>query len=205
MMITKLHAILRRPPSNPLFIAILIALALGIAITTQVFAAPPAQGPGGRPGSRPQNSNSPAFSIDIFPGGVTNLPGVVNCGYLVILENAAGNINNQATWSDVVVFFCNIDAAHGNQVQMIAKGGAFPSVATVLAANNATVVRSQTCTADGYVTTYSSAPNTFTLHSPCNFAPREVPESDTIILLGGGFGGVATWLTWQWSKAKRRR
>lgn len=204
-MLTKLSALLHHNFSNALVLASLIALALGIVGVTQVFASPPAQNPGGKPGSRPQNTNSPAFSIDVYPGGVVNLPGVVNCGYLVIFENGAGSINNQATWSDVAVFFCNVDAVHGNQLQLIPKGGAFPSVATVLAAPNAVIVRSQTCIANGYVTVYSSVPNTYLFHSPCNFAPLEVPESDSIFLVGGGLGGLATWLSWQWSKAKRKK
>ncbi len=33
--------------------------------------------------------------------------------------------------------------------------------------------------------------------------PREVPEADTLLLLGGGLGGVATWARWQWSKRKK--
>ena len=34
-------------------------------------------------------------------------------------------------------------------------------------------------------------------------APREVPEADTLLLLGGGIGGLGVWLRWQWSKRKR--
>lgn len=33
--------------------------------------------------------------------------------------------------------------------------------------------------------------------------PRDVPEGDTLLLLGGGLGGLATWLCWQWSERKR--
>jgi hypothetical protein len=34
-------------------------------------------------------------------------------------------------------------------------------------------------------------------------APRDVPESDTLLLLGGGMAGLGTWLRYQWSKRKR--
>lgn len=36
-------------------------------------------------------------------------------------------------------------------------------------------------------------------------APREVPEADTLLLLGGGLGGLATWLGWQKSKLRKRK
>jgi hypothetical protein len=32
--------------------------------------------------------------------------------------------------------------------------------------------------------------------------PAEVPEADTLLLLGGGLGGLATWLRWQWRKRR---
>ena len=35
-------------------------------------------------------------------------------------------------------------------------------------------------------------------------APAEVPEADTLLLLGGGLGGLATWLRYQWSRRKIR-
>lgn len=33
-------------------------------------------------------------------------------------------------------------------------------------------------------------------------APAEVPEGDTLLLFGGGVGGLATWLSWQWRRSK---
>lgn len=33
--------------------------------------------------------------------------------------------------------------------------------------------------------------------------PPEVPEADTLLLLGGGLGGMVTWLGWQYRRAKR--
>lgn len=35
--------------------------------------------------------------------------------------------------------------------------------------------------------------------------PPEVPEADTLILLGCGLGGLATWLGWQRHRIKSRR
>jgi hypothetical protein len=35
-------------------------------------------------------------------------------------------------------------------------------------------------------------------------APKEVPEADTLLLFGGGIGGLTTWLGWQWRKARAR-
>lgn len=34
--------------------------------------------------------------------------------------------------------------------------------------------------------------------------PAEVPEADTLLLFGGGIGGLATWLGWQWRKARSK-
>ncbi len=36
-------------------------------------------------------------------------------------------------------------------------------------------------------------------------APREVPEGDTLFLLGGGMSGLGVWLRWQWGKRKQIR
>ena len=33
--------------------------------------------------------------------------------------------------------------------------------------------------------------------------PAEVPEADTLLLFGGGLGGLGVWLRWQWSKRRR--
>jgi hypothetical protein len=38
--------------------------------------------------------------------------------------------------------------------------------------------------------------------TPIPARPAEVPEADTLLLLGGGLGGLATWLRWQ--RRKRR-
>ncbi len=36
-------------------------------------------------------------------------------------------------------------------------------------------------------------------------APAEVPEADTLLLFGGGLGGLLTWAGWQWRRARSGR
>jgi hypothetical protein len=33
-------------------------------------------------------------------------------------------------------------------------------------------------------------------------SPNEVPEADTLLLLGGGMSGLGVWMRWQWSKRR---
>ena len=40
--------------------------------------------------------------------------------------------------------------------------------------------------------------------NPAPANPAEVPEADTLLLLGGGIGGLATWVGWQWRKVRAR-
>jgi hypothetical protein len=53
--------------------------------------------------------------------------------------------------------------------------------------------------------TPTSAPAVPALLSPTAFptAPREVPEANTLLLLGSGIGGMGVWLRWQLSKRKQ--
>ncbi len=51
----------------------------------------------------------------------------------------------------------------------------------------------------------SDSTTTLTLAVTVNAAPRDVPESDTLLLLGGGIGGVGVWLRWQWSKRRVKK
>lgn len=39
---------------------------------------------------------------------------------------------------------------------------------------------------------------------PPSPAPSDVPEADTVLLFGGGVGGLATWLGWQWRRVKHK-
>jgi hypothetical protein len=36
-------------------------------------------------------------------------------------------------------------------------------------------------------------------------APRDVPEGDTLLLLGGGMSGLGVWLRYQWSKRRAKK
>lgn len=35
--------------------------------------------------------------------------------------------------------------------------------------------------------------------------PRDVPEADTLLLVGGGLGGLTTWLGWQLNRARTKK
>jgi hypothetical protein len=48
----------------------------------------------------------------------------------------------------------------------------------------------------------SSNPAVVNITTPAA-VPREVPEADTLLLIGGGIGGLATWLRWKWSRRRR--
>ena len=52
-----------------------------------------------------------------------------------------------------------------------------------------------------YVVEYDPAPAPVPVPAPAK--PAEVPEGDTLLLLGGGMGGLGVWLRWQWSKRRR--
>ncbi len=56
-------------------------------------------------------------------------------------------------------------------------------------------------TVAGYVVEYDPAAAAPT---PVPAKPSEVPEADTLLLLGGGMSGLGVWLRWQWSKRGQR-
>jgi hypothetical protein len=154
------------------------------------------------------------------PPAVT-LPSAVNQGYVVIFENSSGSISNQSSWSDVLAFVSNGCSNSSTTAQLISEGGNFPSVATVQGCPNDTIVETQTGSGndDADVTVFSSSPHVYNVHSdapvnepasdpndpaPTPVAPKEVPEADTLLLMGGGLGGLATWLGWQWNKRRAK-
>ncbi len=62
----------------------------------------------------------------------------------------------------------------------------------------ATVAPSQTALSATQTATAIAA------RTPVPSTPKEVPEGDTLLLFGGGIGGLATWVGWQWRKTRAR-
>jgi uncharacterized repeat protein (TIGR01451 family) len=56
---------------------------------------------------------------------------------------------------------------------------------------------------DTIISNNSAGETLVTLAVVSNPAPAEVPEGDTLLLLGGGLSGLGVWLRYQWSKRKR--
>ena len=56
---------------------------------------------------------------------------------------------------------------------------------------------------DTIVSNNSAGETLVALAAVSNFAPAEVPEGDTLLLLGGGLSGLSVWLRYQWNKRKR--
>jgi hypothetical protein len=42
-------------------------------------------------------------------------------------------------------------------------------------------------------------------HAPVSSKPAEVPEADMLLLFGGGMGGLATWVGWQFRKRRVKK
>lgn len=42
------------------------------------------------------------------------------------------------------------------------------------------------------------------LAAPPAQAPQNVPEADTLLLVGGGLGGLTTWIGWQLIKTRKK-
>lgn len=69
----------------------------------------------------------------------------------------------------------------------------------------ATLAPSLTAIAAAQTATASAATQTaLAARTPTPVRPAEVPESDTLLLFGGGLGGLATWLGWQWRQVRTR-
>ena len=67
-----------------------------------------------------------------------------------------------------------------------------PSGALVTSFSNSTTSASATLTSNAATTSGTGS------------QPKEVPEADTLLLFGGGVGGLATWLGWQWRKVRSK-
>jgi hypothetical protein len=84
---------------------------------------------------------------------------------------------------------------------IVASGSASGAIALNVGANTITVTITSW---DGIVTTYTIRV-TRGDPPPAPAQPAEVPEADTLLLLGGGIGGLGVWLRWQWSKRRGKR
>jgi hypothetical protein len=72
---------------------------------------------------------------------------------------------------------------------------------TAVAVTQTAIAPQQTATIAAARTATAIAARTPT---PVPSAPKEVPEGDTLLLFGGGIGGLATWIGWQWRKVRMR-
>ena len=50
-----------------------------------------------------------------------------------------------------------------------------------------------------------TVPPTLTATATPPGGPREVPEADTLWLVGGGLGGITTWVGWQLYRARPKK
>lgn len=77
------------------------------------------------------------------------------------------------------------------------------TLTAISASQTAVLSVPQTATAAAQQTATAAALQT-AIANP-NRQPAEVPESGSLVLLGGGLGGLATWLGWQWRQVRERR
>ena len=186
------------------------------------FLVSPAQADGPTPGA-PASLSAPAFTFNFYErttnqlgtgsptdtGPIVVLPNSVGPGYVVIMDcgnpAVAADRNNVTNWSDVIHF---IDSGGGARTaQLLSAGGAMPSLATVQANPNVFMQETQVGTGlDDIDNTVFNAGNIYNVHSaarnaPCT-PPAQVPEGDTLMLVGTGLAGLAGYATLRW-RARR--
>ena len=167
-----------------------------------------------------RTTNQPGTGSRTETGPVVTLPNAVGSGYVVLMDcgnpNVTADRNNVDNWSDVLHF---IDSGEGlgTTAQLLSAGGAMPSLATVQANPNLFMQEIQTGTGDDDIdnTVFTSAgqpPNIYNIHSaarngaPCGVPapPAQVPEGDTLMLVGTGLAGLAGYAALRW-RARRAR
>ncbi|MEW5720879.1 MAG: cadherin-like beta sandwich domain-containing protein, partial [Chloroflexota bacterium] len=84
---------------------------------------------------------------------------------------------------------------------VVASGAASGAIPLVVGANTITITITSW---DGIVTTYTLTVTRAAANNDGTTAPKEVPEADTLLLLGGGMSGLGVWLRWQWSKRRKK-
>lgn len=142
---------------------------------------------------------------------MVQLPNAGNAGYTVLMDcgdpasmTDRANLDN---WSDVLVF---PDSGGGRTttVQLLSRGASFPSLTTVTSTSNFFLQEVQTGsgTDDADVTLYVGGTNNYFVHSaarngracPIPAPPAQVPEGDTLVLVGTGLAGLAGYASLRW-------
>ena len=189
-----------------------------------------AQG-GGRPGGPFRGAPSAPSAIDLYErtvnaagqgtptetGPMVPLPNAGNAGYTVLMDcgdplslTDRANVDN---WSDVLVF-PDIGGGRATTVQLLSRSAVFPSYATVTSTSNFFLLELQSGTGsdDADVTVYVGGTNNYFVHSaarnggacPIPAPPAQVPEGDTLLLVGTGLAGLAGYASLRW-RARRAK
>jgi hypothetical protein len=191
-----------------------------------------AQGGGRQPGA--PLASAPAATIDLFErtinaagqgtptetGPSVQLPNTVFSGYVVLMDcgdpASTPDKANSNNWSDVLVFPDN-GGSQATTVQLLSRGAAFPSYATVASTSNFFQLEIQAGSGvdDGDVTVYTGTFNSYRVHSAarngtaCPIAaplpPAQVPEGDTLLLVGAGLAGLAGYASLRWRATRAAR
>jgi|GEM_PF-1618338 len=158
------------------------------------------------------DTNYPIYSSVAAPGSTIAL-GATTTGTAVTTNLVVNNLGG----AQLDVTASNISGANaadfgitaGGAPFNIASGGASRTI-TIRCLSNITGSKTATLSITHNAT---GSPATYTLTCTVNApvaptvvprAPADVPEGDTLLLLGGGIGGLGVWLRYQWSKRRAK-